>query len=87
MKHETNMPHCWCNPIKKVFPNGNMQIIHNMNINEIIEKAQDKSKNHSDLIRNDFPMMTHNIDGINCNGLSDCLVHLFAIEKNNEKNT
>ena len=27
-KHETNMPHCWCNPKKTVFPNGNMHIAH-----------------------------------------------------------
>ena len=28
-KHETDMPHCWCNPKKQVMENGNMVIIHN----------------------------------------------------------
>lgn len=27
-KHMTDMPHCWCNPEKTVFPNGNMSIVH-----------------------------------------------------------
>lgn len=28
-EHETSMPYCWCGPIKKVMPNGNLHIIHN----------------------------------------------------------
>jgi hypothetical protein len=28
-EHITDMPHCWCNPKKTVYPNGNMVITHN----------------------------------------------------------
>lgn len=28
-EHENDMPHCWCNPTKEVFENGNMVITHN----------------------------------------------------------
>lgn len=28
-EHITDMPYCWCNPLKEVQPNGEMVIIHN----------------------------------------------------------
>ncbi len=28
LNHETDMPHCWCNPKKTVYENGNMVISH-----------------------------------------------------------
>ena len=28
-EHETDMPHCWCNPKKEVMPNDNILIVHN----------------------------------------------------------
>lgn len=30
-EHITDMPYCWCNPRKIVYPNGNMAILHNYN--------------------------------------------------------
>lgn len=36
-KHENDMPHCWCNPTKKVFENGNMVITHNEPEKEIMD--------------------------------------------------
>lgn len=28
-EHETDMPHCWCNPKKIAYKNGNIAVHHN----------------------------------------------------------
>lgn len=72
-KHETDMPHCWCNPKKTVMPNGIMHIIHNESIEGMIEQAQFRAKIM--IPDNSAPIMTHDIEGDDCNGLSDCKIH------------
>ena len=39
IKHETGMPHCWCNPDKQVFPNGNMHIVHRNEDKELVDSV------------------------------------------------
>lgn len=48
MEHETGMPHCWCDPEKKVMPNGSIVISHKsmtyreyMDFKEKIERIKD----------------------------------------------
>lgn len=43
-EHETDMPHCWCNPIKKVLPNGGLHIIHNCPEGEILKDNKQNMK-------------------------------------------
>lgn len=38
-EHETNMPHCWCNPKKTAYSNGNMHIAHNEEMTGKIEQG------------------------------------------------
>lgn len=61
MEHEIGMPHCWCEPEKRVLENGSINVIHkketyeefikikNMDIFEKIERIKDMIAEPTDL--------------------------------------